>query len=138
MKTNGIIESEREILSVLFNQERAAKEIVIATNVGWGQIYPLLHSLERRGLVESRQASSTRRYYKITEAGKGVVVYAQAILKSIETLLLTTEDDYGFSNSIYLELEVYQQLKLYVEERLKEADAKRRNGGDHGKDEGPS
>lgn len=40
-----------------------------------GTLYPLLHSLEEKGLVESydmaAESGKTRRYYRLTERGRG-------------------------------------------------------------------
>jgi hypothetical protein len=49
-----------------------------------------------------------------------------------DRLLLTTQDGYGSSNYIFLEMEVFERLKIYVE-RLNEENAKRRSGGGDGK-----
>lgn len=41
-----------------------------------GTLYPTLHSLEQRGWIESFEEESngrTRRYYRLTEAGRGAL-----------------------------------------------------------------
>jgi transcriptional regulator len=42
-----------------------------------GTLYPTLHQLERQGLLEvydQEEKSRTRRYYRLTEAGRGMLI----------------------------------------------------------------
>lgn len=51
-----------------------------------GTLYPILHSLEKEGVLESYEENvegKIRKYYKATEAGKKELVEAQKYLKEL-------------------------------------------------------
>ena len=61
-----------EILEVVRDASDGKKEIMLGT------LYPVLHSLEKKGLIESRwgdekpreRGGARRRYYRLTESGE--------------------------------------------------------------------
>ena len=61
--------------------------------MGMGTLYPVLHSLEKKGLVESRwgderreeRGGARRRYYKLTGSGTVVVDEIQSFRSSLLT-----------------------------------------------------
>jgi len=69
---------EERILVFLVGNELYGLEIIDATNLSVGSVYPALHKLEIKGLICSRWDSerleerdyNRRRYYTATELGK--------------------------------------------------------------------
>lgn len=75
---------EAHILQVLHQKELYSLEIADAINqdkMGFASLYPALHSLERKNLIESRWGDETpekrggarRRYYKLTKKGENAL-----------------------------------------------------------------
>jgi len=87
--------TEEHILSVLLGVECYGLEIIKAVEeisegkrkIGFGSLYPLLHKLEKRGLVQSRwgeekpeeRNGARRRYYRITGLGERALREAEQL-----------------------------------------------------------
>lgn len=91
--TNEVSPREELVMLALYNKElyglQIPQAIAEASNgkrkMGMGSLYPILHALEKKGLVESRwgderreeRGGARRRYYKLT--GLGTVVLDEII-----------------------------------------------------------
>ena len=85
------------LLKALKGGSRYGLDLMTATNLPSGTVYPQLGRLERRGFVTAewesedvarKEARPRRRYYEITESGNDTLSKALAELK-----LLTAADD---------------------------------------------
>lgn len=78
------------VLALLFQHDSYAYEIASrlaeAIGMGEGTIYPLMRRLQNDGLVETylveSPAGPSRKYYRLTEAGKATFVQQKAAWKS--------------------------------------------------------
>ena len=86
------------ILKALKGGSRYGLELMVATDLPSGTVYPQLGRLEQRGLVQAewesekvarKEARPRRRYYKITESGNDTLNQAIADLR-----LLDEADDF--------------------------------------------
>ncbi|MGD8867203.1 MAG: PadR family transcriptional regulator [Gemmatimonadales bacterium] len=81
------------VLQAVAHGYRYGFDIMDATGIPSGTVYPALNRLERNGLLRSRwEAASVahvekrppRRYYSITAAGADVLLEALALLRQLE------------------------------------------------------
>ncbi|MBD1865205.1 MULTISPECIES: PadR family transcriptional regulator [Trichocoleus] len=88
---DGIVLSalEEDLLTVLFGKELYGLQVMNAMNaasqgrrqIGFGSLYPTLHRLNKKGLVQARWGDETdeeaggarRKYYKLTGLGEQVL-----------------------------------------------------------------
>ncbi|MBN3875522.1 MULTISPECIES: PadR family transcriptional regulator [unclassified Nostoc] len=100
--TNAQVSPREEIvLLALYNKELYGLQIPQAmeeasggnTKMGIGTLYPVLHSLEKKGLVESRwgdegreeRGGARRRYYKLTGSGVATLEAVQSFRSNLLT-----------------------------------------------------
>ncbi|WP_292847347.1 PadR family transcriptional regulator [Nostoc sp. NMS8] len=92
---------EEIVLLALYNKELYGLQIPQAmeeasggnTKMGIGTLYPVLHSLEKKGLVESRwgdegreeRGGARRRYYKLTGSGVATLEAVQSFRSNLLT-----------------------------------------------------
>lgn len=98
--TNAQVSPREEIvLLALYNKELYGLQIPQAmeeasggnTKMGIGTLYPVLHSLEKKGLVESRwgdegreeRGGARRRYYKLTGSGVATLEAVQSFRSNL-------------------------------------------------------
>jgi PadR family transcriptional regulator, regulatory protein PadR len=70
---------------------KAMEEASGGTRMGIGTLYPVLHSLEKKGLIESRwgeeerdeRGGARRRYYKLTGAGVSILEAVQSFRSNL-------------------------------------------------------
>lgn len=90
---------EEMVLTVLLKRELYGLEIIKAIEeatggkrkIGFGSLYPTLHQLEKKGMVESRwgietpkeRSGARRKYYKIKGLGEAAVRAANDIRTSL-------------------------------------------------------
>ncbi len=88
------------ILQALDNGYRYGFEVMQATGLASGTIYPALRRLEDNLLIKSKwekqsiaqaEQRPTRKYYEVTKAGREVLTEARSRFKLLEQLALPTE-----------------------------------------------
>ncbi|MCT7953542.1 PadR family transcriptional regulator [Ancylothrix sp. C2] len=100
---------EETVLYALYNKELYGLQIPQAVEqasqgkrqMGLGTLYPVLHSLEKKGLIESRwgderreeRGGARRRYYKLTGSGMDTL----EAIQSFRANLFSWQPDYSLN-----------------------------------------
>jgi len=72
-----------DVLKVVGKGTQKPTRIMYKTNLSWKPLMKILESLQDQGLI-SRDDNGNHTTYRLTEKGKGILVYFNKALESIE------------------------------------------------------